>query len=78
MAWQLETGGEAYAPLAYAILRGLLSSCILTVCVDPGRVEHNRLTTVNRSPNLELRFVGRTLACTGASTNTKFPILQRL
>jgi len=35
MAFKLETGSEAYAPLARAIIGGLLSSIVLTVFVVP-------------------------------------------
>jgi Cu/Ag efflux pump CusA len=35
MALKLETGSEAYAPLALAIIGGLISSIILTIFVVP-------------------------------------------
>jgi len=35
MALKLETGSEAYAPLALAIIGGLASSIILTIFVVP-------------------------------------------
>jgi len=35
MAFKLETGSEAYAPLARVIIGGLLSSIVLTVFVVP-------------------------------------------
>jgi len=35
MAFKLETGSEAYAPLALAIIGGLLSSVVLTIFVVP-------------------------------------------
>jgi HAE1 family hydrophobic/amphiphilic exporter-1 len=35
MAFKLETGSEAYAPLARAIIGGLLSSIVLTIFVVP-------------------------------------------
>jgi multidrug efflux pump subunit AcrB len=35
MAFKLETGSEAYAPLARAIIGGLLSSILLTIFVVP-------------------------------------------
>jgi multidrug efflux pump subunit AcrB len=35
MAFKLETGSEAYAPLARAIIGGLLSSVVLTIFVVP-------------------------------------------
>jgi Cu/Ag efflux pump CusA len=35
MAFKLETGSEAYAPLARAIIGGLLTSIILTLFVVP-------------------------------------------
>ena len=35
MALKLETGSEAYAPLALAIIGGLASSIVLTVFVVP-------------------------------------------
>jgi Cu/Ag efflux pump CusA len=35
MAFKIETGSEAYAPLARAIIGGLLSSIILTIFVVP-------------------------------------------
>jgi len=35
MAFKLETGSEAYAPLARAIIGGLVSSVILTIFVVP-------------------------------------------
>jgi Cu/Ag efflux pump CusA len=35
MALKLETGSEAYAPLALAIIGGLTSSIILTIFVVP-------------------------------------------
>jgi Cu/Ag efflux pump CusA len=35
MAFKLETGSEAYAPLARVIIGGLISSIILTIFVVP-------------------------------------------
>jgi multidrug efflux pump subunit AcrB len=35
MAFKLETGSEAYAPLARAIIGGLISSILLTIFVVP-------------------------------------------
>ncbi len=35
MAFKLETGSEAYAPLARVIIAGLLSSIVLTIFVVP-------------------------------------------
>jgi len=35
MAFKLETGSEAYAPLARAIIGGLLSSIVLTLFIVP-------------------------------------------
>jgi Cu/Ag efflux pump CusA len=35
MAFKLETGSEAYAPLARVIIGGLVSSIILTIFVVP-------------------------------------------
>ena len=35
MAFKLETGSEAYAPLARVIIGGLLSSIVLTIFVVP-------------------------------------------
>jgi HAE1 family hydrophobic/amphiphilic exporter-1 len=35
MAFKLETGSEAYAPLALAIIGGLLSSIVLTIFIVP-------------------------------------------
>jgi multidrug efflux pump subunit AcrB len=35
MALKLETGSEAYAPLALAIIGGLISSILLTIFVVP-------------------------------------------
>ena len=35
MAFKIETGSEAYAPLARAIIGGLISSIILTIFVVP-------------------------------------------
>jgi hydrophobic/amphiphilic exporter-1 (mainly G- bacteria), HAE1 family len=35
MAFKLETGSEAYAPLARAIIGGLLSSIVLTIFIVP-------------------------------------------
>jgi multidrug efflux pump subunit AcrB len=35
MAFKIETGSEAYAPLARAIIGGLVSSIILTIFVVP-------------------------------------------
>jgi multidrug efflux pump subunit AcrB len=35
MAFKIETGSEAYAPLARAIIGGLISSILLTIFVVP-------------------------------------------
>jgi Cu/Ag efflux pump CusA len=35
MAFKLETGSEAYAPLARVIIGGLISSILLTIFVVP-------------------------------------------
>jgi hydrophobic/amphiphilic exporter-1 (mainly G- bacteria), HAE1 family len=35
MAFKLETGSEAYAPLARVIIGGLLTSIVLTIFVVP-------------------------------------------
>jgi Cu/Ag efflux pump CusA len=35
MAFKIETGSEAYAPLARAIIGGLLSSIMLTIFIVP-------------------------------------------
>lgn len=35
MAFKIETGSEAYAPLARAIIGGLMSSIVLTIFVVP-------------------------------------------
>lgn len=35
MAFNIETGSEAYAPLARAIIGGLISSILLTIFVVP-------------------------------------------
>jgi len=35
MAFKLETGSEAYAPLARAIIGGLISSVVLTIFIVP-------------------------------------------
>ena len=55
MAMKLGTGSEAYAPLARAIIGGLLVSVVLTVFIVPaayyllyrGRESHAELPTVN-------------------------------
>ncbi len=56
MALKLETGSEAYAPLALAIIGGLTSSIILTIFVVPAAyllIYQNRPATTAAAPSTE-------------------------
>jgi multidrug efflux pump subunit AcrB len=55
MALKLETGSEAYAPLALAIIGGLLSSIVLTIFVVPAAylLIYRRLEASAGAPALE-------------------------
>lgn len=53
MAFKLETGSEAYAPLARAIIGGLLSSIVLTIFIVPAAyllIYRRRLGTAVAAP----------------------------
>jgi HAE1 family hydrophobic/amphiphilic exporter-1 len=55
MAFKLETGSEAYAPLARAIIGGLISSILLTIFVVPAAylLIYRRRETAAAAPSLE-------------------------